>query len=63
MPTNLHMVTWKRIIDALIPTTTITSQWNSYDEQVNHTLSKTSYFSVRNHHHIQLKRPLSPTLP
>lgn len=48
MPTNLHMATWKRIIDALIPTTTITPQLSSYDEQVNCILSKTTYFRVRN---------------
>lgn len=48
MSIKLHMVTWKRIIEALIPTTTITPQWNSYDDLVNNLLSKTNYFRVRN---------------
>lgn len=46
MSTKLHVATWKRIIGALIPSTTIESQSTSYDDMMNYIYEKDNYFRV-----------------
>lgn len=46
MPIKLHINTWKIIIEALIPTTRITSQQESYDELINLNFEKSNFFLV-----------------
>jgi len=47
MSTKLHIATWKIIIESLIPTTTITTQYPRYDELMNDIYEKSNYFRVR----------------
>jgi len=47
MSTKLHTATWKKIIESLIPTTTVTIQYSSYDELMNNIYEKSNYFRVR----------------
>lgn len=44
MSTKLHIATWKIIIESLIPTTTITTQYPRYDELMNDIYEKSNYF-------------------
>jgi len=44
MSTKLHINTWKKILEALIPTTTISTQWPSYDEFIVNIYEKSNYF-------------------
>ncbi|XP_025410733.1 uncharacterized protein LOC112683795 isoform X2 [Sipha flava] len=44
MPTKLHVATWKRIIEAMVPNTTIESEGSSYDELMNYIFNKDQYF-------------------
>lgn len=48
MSTKLHLATWKRILNALIPTQTISCQLPSYDELMNNVFMKNEFFRVRN---------------
>jgi hypothetical protein len=48
MPTKLHVATWKRIIEAMVPNTTIESEGSSYDELMNNIFNKDQYFQVNN---------------
>jgi len=47
MTTKLHTATWKKIIESLIPTTTVATQYPSYDELMNNIYEKSNYFRVR----------------
>jgi len=47
MSTKLHTATWKKIIESLIPTTTVAIQYPSYDELMNDIYEKSNYFRVR----------------
>ncbi|XP_025208070.1 uncharacterized protein LOC112603615 [Melanaphis sacchari] len=44
MSTKLHIATWKIIIESLIPTTTITTQYPRYEELMNDFYEKSNYF-------------------
>ncbi|KAE9540992.1 hypothetical protein AGLY_004237 [Aphis glycines] len=44
MSTKLHIATWKIIIESLIPTTTVTTQYPRYDELMNDIYEKSNYF-------------------
>lgn len=48
MSTKLHVATWKRIIEAMVPNTTVESQGSSYDELMNSIYNKDQYFRVNN---------------
>jgi len=47
MSIKLHITTWKKLIEALIPTTTISPQWPSYDDFITNIYEKSNYFRVR----------------
>jgi len=47
MSTKVHTATWKKIIESLIPTTTLSIQYPSYDELMNDIYEKSNYFRVR----------------
>jgi len=47
MSTKLHIATWKKIIESLIPTTTITTEYPKYEELMNNIYEKSKYFRVR----------------
>lgn len=44
MSTKLHKATWKKIIESLIPTTTVTTQYPCYEELMNEIYEKSNYF-------------------
>jgi len=46
MSTKLHIDTWTKIIEVLIPTETITAQCSSYNELINNIHEKNNYFQV-----------------
>jgi len=54
MSTKLHTATWKKIIESLIPTTTVTTQYPSYDELMNDIYVKSYHFRVRVYIHFSL---------
>lgn len=54
MSTKLHTATWKKIIESLIPTTTVAIQYPSYDELMNNIYEKSNYFRVRVSIHFSL---------
>lgn len=47
MTTKLHTATWKKIIESLIPITSVATQYPSYDELMNEIFEKSNYFRVR----------------
>ncbi|KAL5235997.1 hypothetical protein ACI65C_003407 [Semiaphis heraclei] len=44
MTTKLHTATWKKIIESLIPITSVATQYPSYDELMNEIFEKSNYF-------------------
>ncbi|KAL4089926.1 hypothetical protein QTP88_024859 [Uroleucon formosanum] len=44
MSTKVHTATWKKMIESLIPTTTVAIQYPSYDELMNNIYEKSNYF-------------------
>jgi len=47
MSTRLHIITWQKIIEALIPITTISPQRSDYDDFIINVYEKSDYFRVR----------------
>lgn len=49
MSTDLHIVTWKKIIEALVPTTVLVTnqQYIDYENMLSTILAKYSFLQVR----------------